>query len=266
MFFTSDHGFSLGEFNLLMDKRHAYDFNTRVPLLVRGPGIQAGRSLDAMATIVDLAPTILEMAGVNGEDAARETREAHDTHDVRDAREASARGEAAPSVRAPMDGRSMLPLLLGLHAPPWREAVLIEHLFWTTNLKCVANCSFGRAELLETAGSYPDVDIWCSELGRRSNCWQTPESKPGWSPEPMCTQECYATEDVSNSFAALRERDGTLYIEGGRHGWGENAEWRELYRDRWQTSNLVDAEPVEANRMRAALHGEWIGCRGDACP
>lgn len=40
--YTSDHGFQLGQFNILMDKRHVYDWNTRIHLLVRGPGIKPG--------------------------------------------------------------------------------------------------------------------------------------------------------------------------------------------------------------------------------
>ena len=28
VFYTSDHGFQLGEMNMLMDKRHVYDFDT----------------------------------------------------------------------------------------------------------------------------------------------------------------------------------------------------------------------------------------------
>ena len=39
-FYTSDHGFQLGEFNILMDKRLAYDWDTRVHCVVRG---RAGR-------------------------------------------------------------------------------------------------------------------------------------------------------------------------------------------------------------------------------
>ena len=32
----------LGEFNILMDKRNVYDWNTRIHLLAAGPGIKAG--------------------------------------------------------------------------------------------------------------------------------------------------------------------------------------------------------------------------------
>ncbi|KAH8046240.1 sulfuric ester hydrolase [Aureococcus anophagefferens] len=35
--FTSDHGFQLSQLNMLMDKRHVYDWDTRVPLVIKGP-------------------------------------------------------------------------------------------------------------------------------------------------------------------------------------------------------------------------------------
>ena len=46
-----------------LDKRHVYDFDTRIPLLVRGPGIVPGSILSSQATPVDLAPTFLAIAG-----------------------------------------------------------------------------------------------------------------------------------------------------------------------------------------------------------
>ena len=49
-FYTSDHGFQLGQFNILMDKRQPYDWDTRIHLLARGPGIQAGSLMDAAVT------------------------------------------------------------------------------------------------------------------------------------------------------------------------------------------------------------------------
>ena len=36
IFYSSDHGFQLGEFNILMDKRNVYDWDTRIHLLARG--------------------------------------------------------------------------------------------------------------------------------------------------------------------------------------------------------------------------------------
>jgi N-acetylglucosamine-6-sulfatase len=61
--FTSDNGFFWGEHGR-GDKRLAYDESIRVPLLVRGPGVQRGETSDALVTNIDLAPTILTAAGL----------------------------------------------------------------------------------------------------------------------------------------------------------------------------------------------------------
>lgn len=63
-FYSSDHGFQLGEFNIPMDKRQPYDWDTRIHLLARGPGIKAGTTFNQPATQVDMAPTFLGLAGL----------------------------------------------------------------------------------------------------------------------------------------------------------------------------------------------------------
>jgi arylsulfatase A-like enzyme len=75
--FTSDNGYMQGEHRVAYGKMLAYDPSTRVPLLVRGPGIAHGRVSHELVANIDLAPTIAGIAG------ARPTR--------------------------PCDGRSLLP-------------------------------------------------------------------------------------------------------------------------------------------------------------
>ena len=60
--FLSDNGLFLGE-HRLGDKRLAYDESLRVPLVVAGPDVSV-RRLGPMALNLDLAPTILDLAGV----------------------------------------------------------------------------------------------------------------------------------------------------------------------------------------------------------
>ena len=62
--YMGDNGFSLGEHGLI-DKRHAYEESMRVPMLAWAPGyITAGSTIPAMVRNIDLAPTILDLAGV----------------------------------------------------------------------------------------------------------------------------------------------------------------------------------------------------------
>jgi arylsulfatase A-like enzyme len=60
--FLSDHGLALGSHGLL-GKQSLYEHSMRAPLLVRGPGIPAGRSSDALVYLHDVHATVLELAG-----------------------------------------------------------------------------------------------------------------------------------------------------------------------------------------------------------
>jgi arylsulfatase A-like enzyme len=62
--FTSDNGFFYGEHRLTGGKFLAYEPSTHLPFLIRGPGIKAGTSTGELAANTDIAPTILELAGV----------------------------------------------------------------------------------------------------------------------------------------------------------------------------------------------------------
>jgi arylsulfatase A-like enzyme len=61
---TSDQGFFYGEFGLAQERRLAYEPSTHIPLIVRYPGaVPAGRRPTALASNVDIAPTMLELGG-----------------------------------------------------------------------------------------------------------------------------------------------------------------------------------------------------------
>ena len=53
-----------GQFSLTVDKRQPYEFDLRVPLYLRGGGVPAGRTVRAAVSSVDLAPTLLQLAGL----------------------------------------------------------------------------------------------------------------------------------------------------------------------------------------------------------
>jgi N-acetylglucosamine-6-sulfatase len=61
IFFLSDNGYLIGE-HRLVGKNRPYEQALRVPLVVRGPGIPAGAVRPAVYSMVDLAPTFLQIA------------------------------------------------------------------------------------------------------------------------------------------------------------------------------------------------------------
>jgi arylsulfatase A-like enzyme len=92
--FTSDNGFFYGEHGLSIERRLPYEESIRTPLLVRYPAVaDAGSRIDDLVVSVDIAPTVLEIAGV--------------------------------PIGDHIQGESLVPLLQG-SATDWRESVLIE--------------------------------------------------------------------------------------------------------------------------------------------
>ena len=81
--FLGDHGEMLGERGLWY-KMTFLEGGARVPLVVAGPGIAAGRNGSAVS-LIDVLPTLLDLAG----------------------------GDASRDVAAPIDGRSLMPHLAG---------------------------------------------------------------------------------------------------------------------------------------------------------
>ena len=100
IFYTSDHGYHLGQYGLLKDKRMMYDFDVRVPCYVRGPGVPKGSHVNAVLTNIDYAPTLLAIAA-EGVVAPRRTTAA---------------------ATEGMDGRSLLAELRAGQAPGPRAA------------------------------------------------------------------------------------------------------------------------------------------------
>ena len=60
---TSDHGLAVGEQGL-MGKQNLYDCSVRMPFIISGPGIAAGRRIDALMYQHCLFPTLCDLAGI----------------------------------------------------------------------------------------------------------------------------------------------------------------------------------------------------------
>jgi arylsulfatase len=64
--FTSDHGEAFSEHDQLGHGGRVWEEQTRIPLFLSGPGIEPG-VVEQPASLLDLAPTLAELAGVAGE-------------------------------------------------------------------------------------------------------------------------------------------------------------------------------------------------------
>jgi N-acetylglucosamine-6-sulfatase len=63
IFFASDNGFLRGEHRIRSQKRFIYDESSRVPFIVRGPGVARGESSTDVVSNADVVPTILDLTG-----------------------------------------------------------------------------------------------------------------------------------------------------------------------------------------------------------
>ena len=61
--FTSDHGIAVGRHGLA-GKQNLYEHTWRVPFIVRGPGIQAGSEASGYIYLLDVLPTLCDLAGI----------------------------------------------------------------------------------------------------------------------------------------------------------------------------------------------------------
>jgi arylsulfatase A-like enzyme len=61
--FASDHGLAIGSHGLF-GKQNLYEHSMRAPLILAGPGISRGKRSDALCYLLDVFPTLGELAGV----------------------------------------------------------------------------------------------------------------------------------------------------------------------------------------------------------
>ena len=100
VFYLSDNGFELGEHGFY-DKRDATEESIRIPMLAWAPGrIKPGTAVTQMILNLDIAPTMLALAGIE-----------------------------TPHMK--FAGRSFWPLLQG-HSVPWRDHFIYEY-YWEWN-------------------------------------------------------------------------------------------------------------------------------------
>jgi arylsulfatase A-like enzyme len=132
--YSSDQGFFLGEHGWF-DKRWVFEESLRTPLLIRWPGVaKAGHVVPEITSVLDLAQTFLEAAGV----------------------------PADPE----MQGASLLPLLKGHKPQDWRTSFYYEYFEYPTPHRVMPHYGVvtDRYKLVRfyvpRAEGKPDPDYW----------------------------------------------------------------------------------------------------------
>lgn len=149
--FTSDNGLFYGEHRVPGSKKLPYEEAIRVPLVLRVPARFRGgeppvRRVSEPVANIDIAPTILDLAGANPCKADGECRV--------------------------MDGRSLLPLLGPAPEWPRSRAIVVELNEGTSELRPTLPCSYSGVRvpgwIYVEYGSVPDPDTeHCEASGQR---------------------------------------------------------------------------------------------------
>ncbi|XP_025831015.1 N-acetylglucosamine-6-sulfatase-like isoform X2 [Agrilus planipennis] len=136
LIFTSDNGYHLGQFTQPYDKRQPYETDIKIPLMIRGPKIKKKSIFKRPVSLVDLAPTILEMANIKGTD-----------------------------YQYQMDGKSFLKNIKKFGEPSENDKVFVEYFGETNEREFHEECDF----ITDPDVSHCTQDAWCKCSDSKNN-------------------------------------------------------------------------------------------------
>ena len=68
--YTSDHGMAIGRHGL-QGKQNLYEHTSRVPFIVKGPGIPSGKRVTGNMYLLDVLPTLCDLAGIDAPETVK---------------------------------------------------------------------------------------------------------------------------------------------------------------------------------------------------
>lgn len=230
---TSDHGYHLGQFGMVEGKSNPYEFDIKIPFLMRGPGIPAGVRKSDIVLNIDVAPTFLDIAGM--------------------------------PIPASMDGLSINQLFeqSNSNADEWRQSFVVEQgkqkkkkrqFPLRQQLKDLANNQEHATPELQIKGEHDrsiDGEV-CNATGTEckvvtADHWVIP---PLWTGRPVCI----CTETGGISFLCLRTINtthNTVYCEF-MDGFSS---YYNLHTDPYQLDNTIDSLD---NSTLSSLHSDLL--------
>ena len=212
--FTSDHGDLLGAHGGLQQKwANAFDEATRVPMVIKGPGVASvPGGITAPTSHVDLIPTLLGLADIDVEGAAEEVARHHtearplpgrDLSGIVSGRAAvESIGEAVYFMTADnvTSGQAQANVLTGepfdsLDPPACIESVV-------TSLPTGAN---GAPELWKLNHYYERLDEWDAGHGTPITAGARPVAEPAWELHNLTVDPEERTNRIADAAGTLSE-------------------------------------------------------------
>jgi arylsulfatase A-like enzyme len=160
---AGDNGLALGQHGL-MGKQNLYDHSVRVPLVFCGPGVPQGQRNAAYTYLIDIYPTLCELAGLSIPDTVEGLSLVPTMQDSRPVRETlccayrqfqrSVRDSQYKLIEYRVEGRRTTQLF-DLQADPWE----------------MNNLADDRRHAQTVARLRGELVLWADELGDRDTAW-----------------------------------------------------------------------------------------------
>ncbi len=217
--FTSDHGDLLGAHGGLQQKWcNAYDEATRVPFLVSGPGVEpVPGGIGTPTSHVDLIPTLMGLAGIDAERAAKGVAVHHsEVHPLpgRDLSGLITGTVSSETVDGPIyfmteddvtRGLTQNNVLTGAPFEPVANPCFIESVIAT-----LPTGAGGADELWKLNHYYERLDDWNEEHGITKNPFVGPAAEPVYEVHNLTTDPEERHNRAADSASALRQLTAVL--------------------------------------------------------
>ncbi|PSR88619.1 arylsulfatase [Coniella lustricola] len=232
--FSADHGYHLGNHRIPCGKTLPYKEDTHVPFAIRGPGVPKGLSTNIPSNHIDIAPTLLDLAGLDEADW--------------------------PSW---LDGRSLLPYFTATNSstnnasatallpgtdPVYVETVNIE--YWGQGI--VEATAIGYSDVFLGNATYKTARVIAEDYSYMYAVWCTGETELyNLTADPYELYPVLASD--SDEAARLTTRmNGLLLLLKTCIGQGCRAPWTVLHPD-GAVKSLADALDPQYDALYAAL-------------
>jgi arylsulfatase A-like enzyme len=209
-FFTSDHGgqWPFGKWNL-------YDAGIHVPLFVAGPGIKPGTTTEALASWIDILPTLVELGGgtppadIDGKSMAGVLRGEKTAHrdEIYTTHSGDGRFNVYP-IRAVRDSRWKY--ILNLH-PEFQHATHINRaaggdgLFYFESWESAAKTNSQAAEIVRRYKQRPKEELYDLSID--------PQEQKNLAADPQHATRLIAMREKVAAWMKVQGDQGTVFNE-----------------------------------------------------